>query len=111
MNPLGTSRSEASLPVNTDKIVGHSRLLGERRHLIRRKHSSIPTEQPYLDWVKGFILFHGKGHPKDMGAAEIVAFLTDPAVARNLAASTKNQAPNALVFLDKPGYVMRTLLG
>ncbi len=101
MNPVGTGRREAHVPVNTDKIVGGSRLLGEMRDLIRRKHYSIRTEQAYLEWAKRYILFHGKRHPKDMGAPEIVAFLTDLAVARYVAASTQNQALNALVFLYK----------
>jgi len=101
MNPVGTGRREAHVPVNTDKIVGGSRLLGEMRDLIRRKHYSIRTEQAYLEWAKRYIFFHGKRHPKDMGAPEIVAFLTDLAVARHVAASTQNQALNALVFLYK----------
>ena len=101
MNPVGTFRREAHVPVNTDKIVGGSRLLGEMRDLIRRKHYSIRTEQAYLEWAKRYILFHGKRHPKDMGAEEIVAFLTDLAVVRHVAASTQNQALDALVFLYK----------
>ena len=43
------------------------RLLDQVRHVIRKKHYSIRTEQAYTDWIKRFILFHGKRHPKDMG--------------------------------------------
>jgi integron integrase len=50
-------------------------------------------------WIKRFILFHHKKHPKDMGKTEIEAFLSDLARTRNVAASTQNQAFNALIFL------------
>jgi integron integrase len=82
-------------------MVRGSKLLGEMRALIRRKHYSIRTEQAYLDWAKRYIRFHGKRHPNEMGEAQIVAFLNHLAVDRNVAASTQNQALNALVFLYK----------
>ena len=68
---------------------------------MRRKHMSLRTEESYLHWIKRFILFHGKQHPEDMGAAEIEAFLTDLAVNLNVAASTQNLALSALLFLYK----------
>jgi hypothetical protein len=88
-------------PVDTDKIVGGSKLLGEMRDLIRRKHYSIRTEQAYFDWSKRYILFNGKLHPNEIGEAQIVAFLNHLAVKRNVATSTQNQALNAPVFLYK----------
>lgn len=69
------------------------------REAIRVRHYSIRTERAYLDWTKRFILFHAKRHPKDMGEGEVAAFLTHLAVNRNVAASTQNQALNALVFV------------
>ena len=57
------------------------------------------TELTYISWIKRFILFHGKRHPKDMGEPEAEAFLTWLAVERNVAKSTQNQAFNALIFL------------
>jgi len=78
----------AHIPVDTDRIVRGSKLLGEMRDIIRRKHYSIRTEQAYLDWARRYILFHGKTHPNEMGEAEIAAFLNHLAVARNVAAST-----------------------
>ena len=75
------------------------KLLDQVRNLIRTKHYSIRTEETYVGWIKKFILFHGKQHPKNMGSREISAFLTHPAVNRNVAASTQNQAFNALLFL------------
>jgi integron integrase len=101
MNAVGAPRGDASIPIETDSIVGGSKLLGEMRNLIRRKHYSIRTEQAYLQWTKRYILFHGKRHPEEMGGAQIVAFLNHLAVDRKVAASTQNQALNALVFLYK----------
>ena len=75
------------------------KLLDQVRTLCRLKHYSIRTEQTYADWIKRFILFHHKRHPKDMGAPEVRLFLEDLAVRRRVAASTQNQALNALVFL------------
>lgn len=75
------------------------KLLDRVRDRIRLKHYSLRTEQAYLDWIKRFILHHGKRHPGDMGAPEVEAFLTHLAVAGRVAASTQNQAKSALLFL------------
>jgi hypothetical protein len=71
------------------------------RSAIRVRHYSIRTEDAYIGWIMRFILYHGKRHPKDMGEAEVGAFLSHLAVQRNVAPSTQNQALNALVFLYK----------
>lgn len=71
------------------------------RGAIRVKHYSIRTEQAYITWIKRFIIFHQKRHPADMAETEVIAFLTDLAVNRQVSASTQNQALNALVFLYK----------
>jgi len=57
------------------------------------------TEQSYVGWIRRFIHYHGVRHPDEMGAVEVVAFLSNLAVERNVAASTQNQALSALVFL------------
>jgi integron integrase len=54
-----------------------------------------------VDWNKRFILFHNKKHPREIGAGEVEEFLTHLAVEKNVAASTQNQALNAIVFLYK----------
>ena len=77
------------------------KLLDQVRHVIRKKHYSIRTEQAYTNWIKKFILFNGKRHPKDMGEKEISQYISYLAVKRNVAASTQNQALNAVVFLYK----------
>lgn len=75
------------------------KLLDQLRAEIRVRHYSLRTEQAYVDWVRRFILFHNKRHPKDMGAGEVRDFLSHLAVARNVSASTQNQAKSALLFL------------
>ncbi len=69
------------------------------REALRRKPYSYRTEQAYIDWIKRYILFHNRRHPKDMGAPEIEAFLTYLAVEENVTARTQNQALGALLFL------------
>ncbi|WP_442799575.1 integron integrase [Polaromonas sp. CG_9.5] len=77
------------------------KLLEQLRIHLRTRHYSIRTEQTYIDWARRFILFHGKRHPCDMGAAEVEAFLSYLAVERNVSASTQNQAKAALLYLYK----------
>ena len=77
------------------------KILVQLRNKIRRCGYSIRTEKSYVDWNKRFILFHGKKHPKDMGAEEVEKFLTHLAVQGNVAASTQNQAKCAILFLYK----------
>jgi len=75
------------------------RLLDQVRDEIRRRHYSIRTEQSYVEWIRRFILFHGKRHPSTMGRDEVEQFLTYLAVERHVSASTQNQAFSALLFL------------
>lgn len=69
------------------------------RSALRVRHYSLRTETVYVDWIRRFILFHGKRHPKEMGAGEIQAFLSWLATERGVSASTQNQAKAALLFL------------
>ena len=75
------------------------KLLDEVRAAIRRRHYSLRTEEAYTNWIRRFIVFHGKRHPETMGAPEIGEFLNDLAVRGQVAASTQNQAMSALLFL------------
>lgn len=75
------------------------RLLDVVHKRIRLKGYSIRTEHAYTHWIRRFILFHSKRHPREMGAPEVEAFLSDLAVQRNVAASTQNQALAAILFL------------
>jgi integron integrase len=82
-----------SLPASQPK------LLDRVRAAIRMKHYSIRTEDSYVQWIRRFILFHGKRHPMEMGEMEISQFLSHLAVEGKVAASTQNQALSALLFL------------
>jgi len=74
------------------------RLLDEVRDRLRLKHYNLRTELAYVDWIKRYILFHGKRHPRDFGAQHVEAFLADLAVSRKVAAATQNQGLAGLLF-------------
>ena len=75
------------------------RFLDQCREVLRFKQMALRTEQSYVDWIRRFIVWSGKRHPRDLGAVEVRGFLTYLAAERNVAAATQNQALNALVFL------------
>jgi len=75
------------------------KLLDRVRHAVRARHYSPRTEKACVHWIKRYIFFRGKRHPGELGAAEVTAFLTALAVRERVAASTQNQALNALLFL------------
>jgi integron integrase len=79
--------------------MAEKKLREQVRDISRLRHLSLRTEETYWNWIKRFILFHQKRHPRDMGSDEITTFLTDLAVEGHVAASTQNQAFNALLFL------------
>ena len=76
-------------------------LLEQVRDVLRLNHYAIRTEEAYVNWIKRFVLFHGKRHPREMGATEVEEFLTDLARVGNVGVSTQKQALNAIVFLYK----------
>ncbi len=80
-------------------VESQPRLLDQMREVLRLNHLSYRTEEAYISWVKRFIVFHDKRHPKDLGAPEIRAFLSYLATQQQVAASTQNSALNALLFL------------
>ena len=75
------------------------KLMDEVRSTFRTHHYSYRTEQSYISWIRRFILFNSKRHPREMGADEVQRFLSDLAVRGNVAASTQNQALSAILFL------------
>ena len=75
------------------------RLIPRLRAALRLRRYSLRTEKAYVQWVRRYILFHGKRHPQDMGAVEVTAFLNHLANARHVAAATQNQALAGLLFL------------
>lgn len=77
------------------------RLLDQARDKLRTLHYSYRTEYAYVGWIKRFVLFHDKRHPREMGRPEVETFLTHLATRRGVSASTQNQALCALLFLYK----------
>ena len=75
------------------------RFLDQCREVCRFKRFAHRTEEAYVHWIRRFIVWSGKRHPREMGAAEVRGFLTHLAVARQVAAATQAQALNALLFL------------
>lgn len=75
------------------------KLLDQVRDHMRLKNYSYRTEQSYVAWIKRYILFHDKRHPREMGVTEIEAFLTHLAVEGKVAPSTQNQAMHAILLL------------
>ena len=69
-----------------------------REYMLVRRYS-LRTIKAYLYWIKYFVLFHKKRHPQDMGADEVVQFLTFLATSRHVSAGTQAVALNAIVFL------------
>ena len=95
------------------------KLFDQVREVFRFHHYSLRTERSYCQWIRRYLAFQratdrggaqrGWRHPRDMGAAEVAAFLAHLAVDLDVAASTQNQALNALVFLYDP--VLQQTLG
>ena len=77
------------------------KLLDQVSDLARLRHLSLRTEDTYRAWIKRFIFFHGRRHPRDLDAGAVRAFLTYLAVEEHVSASTQNQAFCALLFLYK----------
>lgn len=75
------------------------KLLDQVRTVIRVKHFSLSTERAYVGWIRRYILFHSKRHPKDMGEDEIRQFISHLAVHTRISASTQTVALSALLFL------------
>jgi hypothetical protein len=75
------------------------KLLDQLRERIRYRHYSLRTEQAYVHWVKRFIFFHDKRHPREMGRLEVEAFLSHLANEWKVAVSTHHHALSALLFL------------
>jgi len=74
-------------------------LLEVTREVIRARHLALRTEQAYLHWIRRYLAFHGRRHPRDLGAPALEAFLTHLAMEHKVSAATQNQALQALLFL------------
>ncbi len=85
------------------------KLLDQVSEAIRARHYSRRTEEAYVHWIRKYILFHGKRHPRELNATHVTAFLTSLAVKQRVSSSTQNQALSGLLFLYR--FVLRVDLG
>src|SRR5437870_10491819 len=85
------------------------KLLDQVSDVCRVRHLSLRTEEAYRNWIKRYIFFHNKRHPRDLDAEAVRAFLTHLAVNEHVAASTQNQAFHALLFLYRQVLKMEPL--
>jgi integron integrase len=69
------------------------------REKMRTRHFAFRTQQAYLHWIRRYAKFHNRKHPREMGSADVEAFLSHLAVDGHVSASTQNQALQALLFL------------
>ena len=81
------------------EAVRKPRLLDQVRRALRVRRYSPRTEEAYIGWIRRFVLFNGRRHPRELGAGAIAEFLTDLAERRGVSASTQSQAASALIFL------------
>jgi integron integrase len=88
-----------SLGSHISSIANKPKLFDQVRHILRFRHYSYQTEKIYIYWIKRFIFFHHKRHPREMGKEEVEQFLTSLAVDQHVSAATQNQALHALLFL------------
>ena len=94
---------------------GRRGLFAELRRALRVRHYSPRTEEVYVAWVRRYVRFHAGRHPRELGEAEIEAFLSGLAVDRRVTAATQNQALAAVVFLyrevlGRPAGLLRGLV-
>jgi integron integrase len=68
---------------------------------LRAKHYSESTEKTYINWIRRYIIFHNKQHPKDLGTEEIKKFINNLADEGKVSAATQNQALNSILYLYK----------
>jgi integrase len=78
---------------------GKSPLLESVRQALALRHYSLKTAEAYVGWVRRFVVFHQRRHPRELGPREVSAFLSDLATQSGVSASTQNQALAALLFL------------
>lgn len=88
-----------SSPPNVPPAGKAKKLLEQYSEFLRNRHYSLRTEKTYIGWVRQYILYHNKRHPREMGVAEINDFITHLVNQKMVSASTQNQAISALLFL------------
>lgn len=97
---METQESKNSI-VSAESLSKKPKLLDQVRTELSTNHYSKRTQEAYISWIKRFILFHNKRHPKEMGAEEIKQFISHIATNQQVSSSTQNQALNAILYLYK----------
>ncbi len=95
----GAAADASHVPAGGTAVAAGGAVIERLVAVIRQRNYSIRTEEAYRSWTLRFLTFIGDRDPGDAGATEVVAFLETLAVQGNVAASTQNQALNALVFV------------
>ena len=67
----------------------HFETARQGREVTRKKHHSIRAEEAYVEWIKRFIIFHGKCFPKDLKEHEISQSISDHTLARKYPRAAK----------------------
>lgn len=87
-------------------------LLEQLRELLRGRHYSLRTEESYVDWARRYVIFHGKRHPRDLGADELLAFLNHLAIDLEVSASTQiRRAPPCSFCTASCSWLTRGICG
>ena len=94
------SFTHAELVFSLERLVSVSNL-NRIRAACRRKGYTYRTEKTYLRWIVRYVKYHGTQHPRAFGKSEVRDYLSYLATERTVAASTQNQALNALLFLHR----------
>src|SRR5881409_3737697 len=86
------------------------KLLDQIRQLMRLRHYSLRTEEAYVGWIRRYILFHGKQHPRDLAGSDIASFLSSLAIKGQVAASTHFTPERRGRFHSTPATMQTDLL-
>lgn len=86
---------------NIDEAKNKPKLLDEVKNKLRTDRYSAKTEEAYIYWIKDYIRYHQKQHPKNLGKKDFEKYLSFLATERKVSASTQNQALSAILFLYK----------
>jgi Phage integrase, N-terminal SAM-like domain len=77
------------------------KLLDHVRDVLRVNHYSVRTEEAYVGWIRRYIFYHNKKHPRDMGSLEVELYLTHLAVGEKVSTNTQKQHVKALLTCQK----------
>jgi site-specific recombinase XerD len=75
------------------------KLLAQLEATLRTRHYSRCTVEAYVVWVRRFVIFSGRRHPRELGGDDVRRFVSALAIDGGVSASTQNQALAAIAFL------------